>query len=114
MKPKPAIVDATFAILRRIARERGTISYTLLSNGIPGLPRRGPVMVATLNAVGERSWQEKAVILTVLVQKAGRNGLPSTGFYELLELFRPEDDLSDLVKAARRERERVYAAYPSA
>lgn len=69
-------------------------------------------MVATLPAVTERSWDEKHVLLPVLFVNAAGTKLPSSGFYESLTTYRPEDDQSDPETAARRERERVYAAYP--
>ncbi|SIM58491.1 hypothetical protein SAMN04489832_0804 [Micromonospora cremea] len=112
MKPNPTVVTAAYSVLKRVAKERCTMSYSALSDKVPGLSRRGPSMVATLIAVAECSWAERHVLLPVLAVKAGRNGLPSSGFYESLTTYRPEDDQSDPRRAARRERERVYAAYP--
>ncbi|XVU22918.1 hypothetical protein ACQPZJ_37445 [Actinoplanes sp. CA-054009] len=113
MSMRPEVVSAAYEVLVRAARERGVVTYGALSSAVPGLPLRGPVMVDTLIAVNERSWAEKGVLLPVLVVNAGRNGLPSSGFYESLTHYRPHDDQSDRAKAARRERERVYAAYPA-
>lgn len=112
MTPNPAIVEATYGILARVARTRGTISYSVLSDEVPGLPHRGRLMNSTLIAVGERSWSDRGVLLSVLVVNAGGRRLPSKGFYESLAFYRPDDDQSDLARAARRERERVYPAYP--
>jgi hypothetical protein len=109
---KPEVVAATYDVLVHKARKREVVTYSALSSMVPGLPVRGPAMVDTLIAVGARSWAEKGVLLPVLVVNAGRNGLPSSGFYESLTQYRPNDDQSDLTTAARRERERVYAAYP--
>ncbi len=113
MSANPAVVEAAYNVLTRVASERNTISYTALSNEVPGLSRRGPSMVRTLIAISERSWDEAGVLLPVLVVNAGKNGLPSSGFYESLTIYRPEDDQSSPIVSARRERERVYAAYPS-
>ena len=110
---KPEVVDATHSILVRCAQDRAVISYSKLSSMVPGLPVRGKAMIDTLIAVTQRSWGERAVLLPVLVVNAGKSGLPSSGFYESLTQYRPTDDQSDPVKAARRERERVYAAYPT-
>jgi hypothetical protein len=109
---RPEVVEATYEILVRSAQGRTVLSYSKLSSMVPGLPVRGRAMIDTLIAVSERSWEEKRVLLPVPVVNAGRNGLPSSGFYESLTLYRPDDDQSDPSKAARRERERVYAAYP--
>ncbi|MEU4688416.1 hypothetical protein [Actinoplanes sp. NPDC023714] len=109
---RPEVVAATYDILVRKARERAVVTYSGLSAMVPGLPVRGPAMIDTLIAVTERSWAEKGVLLPVLVVNAGRNGLPSSGFYESLTQYRPHDDQSDPARAARRERERVFAAYP--
>ena len=110
---RPEVVTATYNVLVRRAQKRDVVTYSGLSSMIPGLPVRGPAMIDTLIAVNARSWAEKGVLLPVLVVNAGKNGLPSSGFYESLAHYRPNDDQSDLAKAARRERERVYAAYPT-
>jgi hypothetical protein len=109
---RPDVVAATYDILVRKAQDRDVVTYLKLSSMIPGLPVRGRAMIDTLNAVSARSWAEKGVLLPVLVVNAGKNGLPSSGFYESLTKYRPSDDQSDPAKAARRERERVYAVYP--
>jgi hypothetical protein len=109
---RPEVVAATYDILVQRAQERNVVTYSDLSSMVPGLPVRGHAMINTLLAVGARSWEEKGVLLPVLVVNAGRTGLPSSGFYESLTQYRPNDDQSDLARAARRERERVYAAYP--
>lgn len=101
MRPNPTVA-AAYSVLTRVAQERGTISYSGLSDEVPGLSRRGSSMVATLRAVTERSWQEKRVLLPVLVVNAGGKKLPSSGSYESLTIYRPEDDQSDPGKAARR------------
>lgn len=106
------VVAATYSVLVRKAQDRDVVTYSALSSMVPGLPVRGRAMIDTLIAVSERSWAEKGVLLPVLVVNAGKGGLPSTGFYESLTHYRPNDDQSDRATAARRERERVYAAYP--
>lgn len=109
---RPEVVAATYEVLVLKAQMRDVVTYSGLSSTVPGLPVRGPAMIDTLIAVSARSWAEKGVLLPVLVVNAGKNGLPSSGFYESLAQYRPNDDQSDPAKAARRERERVYAAYP--
>lgn len=109
---RPEVVEATYGILIRKAGERNVVTYSALSSMVPGLPVRGQAMIDTLIAVSERSWAEKGVLLRVLVVNAGKNGLPSKGFCKSLTYYRPDDDQSDLSKAACRERERVYAVYP--
>ncbi len=52
-------------------------------------------------------------LLPVLVVNASGQKLPGEGFYESLRSYRPSDAAGEPAVLARRERERVYRAYPS-
>ena len=108
------LIRQVLDILEGVARSRATISYKRLSDRAPGLPVRGRLMSETLVAVSELSWAARGVLLPVLVVNSGGARLPSEGFYESLAYYRPEEAAPDKTVAARRERERVYRAYPRA
>ncbi len=100
-------------VLEQAARRRQVLTYKQFSEQVPGLPTRGPVMSATLLAVSAYSWHKHQVLLPVLVVNASGQRLPGEGFYESLRSYRPNDAAGEPAVLARRERERVYRAYPS-
>lgn len=112
MRSRPEVFEVALRVLEQAARDRVTVGYKQLSDKVPGLSARGPVMTKLLLDISDHCWQAKRVLLPVLVVNAGGARLPSIGFYESLAQFRPDDDQSDKATAARRERERVYRAYP--
>ncbi len=110
-KPLPEeLLTRAQNVLEQVARRRSTITYTELSEAVPGVGRRGPHVASVLEVLGRRSLAEKDILITVLVVNKS-DGLPSHGFFELQSDVRP-DVRGDRVALARHERERVYRAYP--
>ncbi len=113
MEINPEVLARAVDVLERAARQRQVLTYKQLSEQVPGLPTRGPVMTAALLAVSAYSWQKHQVLLPVLVVNASGQKLPGEGFYESLRSYRPNDAAGEPAVLARRERERVYRPYPS-
>jgi hypothetical protein len=109
---RPEVAAATYSILVRRAQERDVVTYSALSSMVPG--PAGP----RTSHDRHTDRDDRAIIgregcpVSGLAVNTGRNGLPRTGSYESLTHYLPYDDQSDPARAARRERERVYAAYP--
>lgn len=113
MRSRPEVFEAALLALEQVACARETINYKQFSERVPGLGVRGKGMTNVLLDITDHSWTRRGVLLPVLVVNAAGSKLPSIGFYETLTQYRPHDDQSDRAVAARRERERVYRAYPA-
>lgn len=108
-----AMLERGRAVLEERARSSREITYQELSQEIPGLGVRGAKMSRFLATLSRRSHAERGVLVTVLVISK-RSRLPAHGFFELLTELRPDvdgSDDSDWALLARRERNRVFAAY---
>jgi hypothetical protein len=112
-KPLPEeLLARAQQVLEDVARRRTTITYTELSEAVPGVGRRGPHVASVLEVLGRRSLAERDILITVLVVNKS-DGLPSHGFFDLQRDVRP-GLAGDRTALARHERERVYRAYPLA
>ena len=112
MQVSDDLVQRVMDVLEEKARQGEKVTYKGLSEAVPGLPVRGPLMSTTLGKVCRRSHEVSGILITALVVNAG-SGLPSDQFFELVRELRPDfESESPKETVARREQYRVYGAYP--
>ncbi len=86
----PEVLARAVDVLEQAARQRHVLTYKQLSEQVPGLPTRGPLMTATLLAVSERSWQQHQVLLPVLVVNSNRPEASGRGLLRVAPLLPTE------------------------
>src|SRR4051794_1727106 len=92
-------------LLVAAARQRKTITYGSIQNGIGGRGYVGQV----LDALNKREHRAERPLLSALVVNAGGSGMPSVGFFKLVRELKPETRSVPNRQLWEAERERVWA-----